>query len=273
MVEILDSLQRLELKVDAIHSPLSPSSSLTSGTPVIAHPHSIQPDVYDAGNLGSIVNYGPEGPIPLRKSSRHVTAAHKVVLWPCIARLLYESSSDVARDIQYIKQDGTPWFHKLELVKHAHGLPVESYMSSTPASSASPGQNPTRPGRVHFPSLTSDIAKRYTLQYFDTFNVLYPILDKDDFWNDHLRQVMQIGFGDHDGSSVLCLLVLALGKVAEDVQSGEPMSYIQGQPSGFHGDHRGNPPGLEIFNEARKRLGFAGSPTSLENVQIILLTR
>ncbi|KAL9068245.1 MAG: hypothetical protein Q9157_006563 [Trypethelium eluteriae] len=187
--------------------------------------------------------------------------------------MLLETGSEAALDIQHIKRDGTRWFHKLQLAKHALSLPVDIYLHSTPVSSSSSSSNTDlSPERVCFPSLTEDIIRRYVLQYFNTYHVLYPLLDEDGFWNDHLVHVLRYGFGDRDFSSTLCLLVLALGKVAEVAHFAEPISRSHGRPSGLQLDAPEHPPGLEIFNEALKRLGFVIAQCSIENIQATLLT-
>ena len=185
--------------------------------------------------------------------------------------LFLDTGSDAALDIPRIKEDGTPWFLKLDLAKHSSGLPAEHFMSRSPT--GTPDQHTARSKRVRFPALPEETIKKYVWQYFDTYNVLYPLLDKTDFCNKHLWQVIQNGFGDQDLSSILCLLVLALGKVADVVQSRDHSSYVGAHSNSMDGITPEHPPGLEIFNEARKRLGFTVSQCNLENIQIMLLTR
>ncbi|KAI9659288.1 MAG: hypothetical protein M1821_001546 [Bathelium mastoideum] len=267
LIEILESLQRLETKVDAIGLPSTPSSCQTPGSAAVSQPRTLpveSPAVSDGTAVGK---YTIEGSADPRKAYRHVTAAHKVLLWPSIGKFLIDAGNNAIVDIQQIEEEGTPWFHRLDLAKHPESLAVDTHLSSTPISL--PGQNPTLPKRVRFPALDDGTMSRYVLQYFDTYNALYPLLDKEDFWNDHLRHVVQFGFGDSDFSSILCLLVLALGKVADNVHSS---GYTQGHPSSSPSDSPDDPPGLEIFNAARKRLGFAFSGCTLENVQILLLS-
>ena len=270
LIEILDSLQRLEVKVDALAPTLDTPSSRTGGSSNGLYPPTLQIEGFDASDLAAVGKYAIEGLTDLRQPYRHTTAAHKVLLWPSIARFLLDSGNVTAADIQDIEREGTLWFHKLDLARHSNSLPINNYLSS--ASVSPPTQNATIPQRVRFPSLDEETMKRYALQYFNTFNVLFPVLDQEDFWNDHLWRVTQYGFGDQDSSSILCLLVLALGKVANDAESGDPVSYANGFPSGLQGQFD-QPPGLEIFNEARKRLGFIVSECKLENVQAMLLTR
>ncbi|KAF2233497.1 hypothetical protein EV356DRAFT_503581 [Viridothelium virens] len=274
LVEILASLQRLETKVDAINPSLNSTPSLfAAGTSSTAQPRTPQSEHQNSSELEALAQYATERPAELTRPLGFVTAAHKVLLWPSTTKMLLETGSEAALDIQHIKRDGTRWFHKLQLAKHALSLPVDIYLHSTPVSSSSSSSNTDlSPERVCFPSLTEDIIRRYVLQYFNTYHVLYPLLDEDGFWNDHLVHVLRYGFGDRDFSSTLCLLVLALGKVAEVAHFAEPISRSHGRPSGLQLDAPEHPPGLEIFNEALKRLGFVIAQCSIENIQATLLT-
>jgi hypothetical protein len=80
---------------------------------------------------------------------------------------------------------------------------------------------------------------------------------------------MSDGFDEGISSTLVCL-VFALGEVAVSV-SGEPLSTYKGRVSGVRGGTRGRPPGLAFFNEARKRMGFALTECSIENVQMFAL--
>src|SRR5258706_3097168 len=106
--------------------------------------------------------------------------------------------------------------------------------------------------------------------YFDSFNLLYPFMDRQNFLSDTLSKVHTEGFnGDTD--SVIALLVFALGELALEGSYGPPINYHNGRPSGIHGGTLDRPPGLALFNEARKRLGFVLTECDLENVQIFSL--
>lgn len=83
--------------------------------------------------------------------------------------------------------------------------------------------------------------------------------------------ILADGFADGDENSVLALLVLALGQLAIEGVFERSISMVNGTPSGFRGGTLERPPGMEIFNEARRRLGFVATQNTLENVQIMLL--
>lgn len=125
--------------------------------------------------------------------------------------------------------------------------------------------------RCVFPSITTQHAYEYTKAYFHTFNASCPILDYDSFSADIVGQILQEGFVDGDPQSVLALMVFALGQVAIEGTFSQPVSTQDGNPSGFRGGTLAEPPGIEMFNEARRRLGFVMDAGTLENVQILLL--
>jgi len=124
--------------------------------------------------------------------------------------------------------------------------------------------------RVTFPALTRDVMHRLATSYFDTFNFLYPFMDRQNFISDTLTRVHSEGF-DGDTDSVMALLVFALGELAIECSRGTPIEVHKGRPSGVRGGTISRPPGLALFNEARKRIGFVFTQCDLEHVQILSL--
>lgn len=95
-------------------------------------------------------------------------------------------------------------------------------------------------------------------------------MDRQNFVSDTLVKVHTEGFnGDND--SVIALLVFALGELALLGSRGEPTEVYNDRPSGLRGGTPERPPGLALFNEARKRIGFVLTECDLENVQILSL--
>lgn len=95
-------------------------------------------------------------------------------------------------------------------------------------------------------------------------------MDRQNFISDTLTRVKAEGF-DGDTDSVIALLVFALGELAIEGSTGSPIEFHDGRPSGIRGGTASRPPGLALFNEARKRLGFVFTQCNLENVQILSL--
>jgi hypothetical protein len=108
--------------------------------------------------------------------------------------------------------------------------------------------------------------------YFDTFNLLCPILNRQSFMSDTLPALFNNGF-NQDITATVALLVFALGEVAIAGVEGLPVHAYNGRSSGIRGGSKDRPPGLELFNEARRRMGFHLTECSLENVQIFELAR
>ncbi|KAK5725118.1 hypothetical protein LTR17_013231 [Elasticomyces elasticus] len=128
-----------------------------------------------------------------------------------------------------------------------------------------------RAANVAFSTLTIQQIQEFSDAYFNTFNVLRPILNGVTFTNFIVARLLREGYGDGDAGNVLALMVLALGKVAVEGVLHRPVSVINGQPSGFRGSTVNEPPGLELFNEAQRRHDFVMTLCTLENVQINLL--
>ncbi len=125
--------------------------------------------------------------------------------------------------------------------------------------------------RLTFPQLSREMMHTLANTYFDTFNLLYPFMDRQNFMSDTLTRVQSEGF-DGDSESVIALLVFALGEVAIDGSRGKPIEQDKnGRYSGVRGGSILKPPGLAFFNEARKRIGFVLTGCELETVQIYSL--
>ncbi|GAB7356885.1 hypothetical protein MBLNU459_g7748t1 [Dothideomycetes sp. NU459] len=280
MVHILEALQRLESKFDNLAiSSISPPGSNREWNPPGNESRSLSAgvslDTSLAGGSGSSdtearaeARIGAQQSFPreLQRSYQHLTVAHKVLLWPSIYLHILNSGVAAGADLQYILQDGTPWFIHLELAKHPETLPWNTEMTTYPIPQARTGEI-----RTGFASLTPDNIQRMTDAYFGSFNLLFPILDRDSFMSDVVAPVMRNGYSDGDPAACLALLVFALGQVAIDGVYGAPINNANGGPSGLRGGTAERPPGLDLFNEARRRLGFMMHQCTLENVQILLL--
>lgn len=274
MVHILETLQRLESKFDNLQVS---NSSTPNSNPSYQAQTDAQVMIAGDALLGSLMNQNisPESdtrgmpqkfPGELQQSYQHLTVAHKILLWPAVYLHVLNSGVGAASDLQYVLQDGTPWFIHLELAKHPDTLAWNTEMRTHPI--AHPQTGEIRLGFVH---LSMETAQQLADAYFNTFNLLFPIIDRDSFMNDIIGPVMRHGFADGDPDACLALLVFALGQVAIDGVYGAPISSYNGSPSGLRGGTASRPPGLDLFNEARRRVGFNVHACTLENVQILLL--
>lgn len=262
LVEILERLSRVENKVDYTNShfplqrdyarpaPVSRGSSSQVSLLKTTTPHSDIAETRDADSL------------------YHITAPHKILLWPSIYVYLRNSGIPAAADLDSILREGTSWFIKQEMARHPRPLPADEGL---PCVSMNDVTQSSRVPRVSFPTLSIQVVQRLTDAYFKTFNLLFPILDRDYFWNTIVNKLINQGYSDGDPDAVLALMVFALGQVADEGTKGSPINANANLTSGIRGGTADRPPGLAIFNEARRRLGFVVTQCELENVQILLL--
>jgi hypothetical protein len=236
MVHILDSLARLELKMDHAISGggmMTPANetSHSDTDPFLTH-------------------------VPAKGRNamayEHVTAPHKIILWPSVYIFLANTGNSAAAESQNILQQGTAWFLQQERQFQGYGI-------------CNKVAQPDALDAMLFRS------EELCSAYFDNFNVLAPILDKDRFIKDVMNPALGNRCQGQDAGTVLTWIVLALGEVAIKGVFGEPMTQNKDAPSGLRGGTADKPPGFEYFNEARKRLGFIFTQISVEVVQIMLL--
>lgn len=191
MVHILDSLARLELKFDDFGSHHSPAVSDASAR-TLNTPRKVQPllDPSRADHLPDR-DFSPRRIPPYHD----LTVPHKVFLWPSISALIAKTGIPAASDFQRISEMGTPWLVGLEMAKHPRPLSCGHCQSNPRSGCWSDGggsYNPTSP------LLSAKKAREYSDAYFDTFGVLYPMLDQDVFMTEVVARVLQSGFVDGD---------------------------------------------------------------------------
>jgi hypothetical protein len=197
------------------------------------------------------------------KPCSKISLSHKVLLWPAVVRYMWISGipEEAAKDLQCIARLGSPWLLQRETSKHPGKLPCNIGLRCST----------THSGSVIFLDLTAERVDKYSSAYFNTFNVLLPLLNPDDFIGGVVARLLREGYKDDDPESVLALLVFALGQLAIEGVMGQPTSKCNDESSGFRGGTIEKPPGLGLFNEARRRIGMINRRFSLEDVQILLL--
>ncbi|KAK8164949.1 hypothetical protein IWX90DRAFT_381189 [Phyllosticta citrichinensis] len=260
MLFMLDALQRIEGKVDQIGKVFDPDGSDKSVGDV--HQHTKQQIQTRPPPIAIKGSGSPNVPV-------HITTPHRILLWPFIRSRLEEFSVDAAGDIQALFQGGTPWVLRQDAKKHPDILPCNVNPKSEQVQDLT---NPDGMPRARFPDLSYEEMRTYATHYFDTFNMLYLILDRASFMNTVLPYVARRGFGEGDENSIIALLVLSLGKVAFEGTWSTPLENGMNFASGLKGGTKDRPPGLDFFNEARRRTGFVAYRSSVENIQILLLT-
>jgi hypothetical protein len=201
-----------------------------------------------------------------KDSRSHISVSHKVLLWPEVVRHIKETgiaavAAEAISDLQAILKSGSPWLLQRETSEHRVKLPCNVTLTCSTTST----------GSVSFPGLTIQKVDEYTSAYFRTFNMLLPLLDLDLFMDGVVARLLREGYRDDDPESVLALLVFALGQLAIEGVTGRPTRETKDESSGFRGGTIEKPPGLGLFNEARRRIGMINTQPCLENVQIMLL--
>lgn len=191
---------------------------------------------------------------------RHASAAHKMLTWPAIQELLKDTGMSDQADLKSLNMEGSAYI--IQLCSEMPPLPPDEMRDVQPFLGMQMQAN-RRFGssRVVFNNLTPERMDRLATSYFNTFNMLYPFMDREGFMTDIIPSVRSEGF-DSDALSILALLVFALGEVAEDCLE-EPPRYGENSRERY--------PGIKLFNEARKRIGFVITHCELEHVQIFSL--
>lgn len=188
--------------------------------------------------------------------------------WPAVQQLLLASRPSNLQDVLSLESEGSAFI--LQLQRGTHKLSLDDNLDQRPFVGMQMQATRTSGGsRVTFPDLNHDTMLSLAESYFDTFNLLYPFLDRQNFLLETLVKVNSEGFnGDTD--SVIALLVFALGKLAID-QGCVCESHAHHAGKGVFKGSAERPPGLALFNEARKRIGFVMTECDLENVQVFCL--
>ena len=116
MVRVLETLQRLELKVDKISNMsgsrvMDPSQS--SGT------LSFQ----QTPRLGSVGERFRGETHSRQRSYSRLTVTHKIILWPRVYSTLINSNPQAVPLLQAMSDGGTPWLIRHHTSEHEQGLP------------------------------------------------------------------------------------------------------------------------------------------------------
>ena len=130
LVEILDRLKRLELKLDQIPtrgqsttsfsspkpSPASHPSFVTQDSPAHSQSTPSQQSTYSSSKLG--------------QAYRHRPAAHKILTWPAINQVLLQSLPPNVGDINNHERDGATFL--VELSQNHNVLPLDDGLHTLP---------------------------------------------------------------------------------------------------------------------------------------------
>lgn len=281
LVHILDSLRALESRFDRFESQWKEFLA----QPTMQHPptgiHICQHGMRDA-----TVPTG-ELPLPNTEYSRIATMnwnsstislqspssipysyrieSRKLLAWPAIQALLHNDLAQIPT-WDGASEGGEKW---LTIISRECESPLpidESLDFKLIGGSPSLFWGP-RPVR-----LTKTMIGDLCEAFFGFFHTMYPILDRRHFYSDTLPEAYSSSFGQNDGCATLVLLVLALGAVAKEGISGNPiLEESTGRSTGIRGGTTERPPGLAFWNEANRRLGGAISTYDLNMLQCFIL--
>ncbi|KAF7544531.1 hypothetical protein G7Z17_g9877 [Cylindrodendrum hubeiense] len=274
LVEILERLKIVENKIDSLtvkgntslaqaFGASQATSSYLASTPLLD-----DPDAQESHPANSGLPASPT--VTQHGGYRYDSSVSKMIEWPAIRQLLGDlgqkpqsplSEHDLSALPEGIRESTTP-------------LPTDGIQSTGMPNTnvlQVPLQLPGSPLSLNLnpPSIDWDTMQRLSKGYFDVFNFLHPIMDRQWFNSNTLTSIINNGFQE-GATSTLVLLVFALGEVALTA-SEVPISAYKGRPSGIKGGTIDRPPGITYFNEARKRMGFALTEISIENCQMLSL--
>ncbi|KAK7426143.1 hypothetical protein QQZ08_007309 [Neonectria magnoliae] len=273
LVEILDRIKNVESKIDNLSYKSNTSNSSAFGTSQstsvfpASTPLLVEADGQDGLRTSSAA---PGSPTAAPHGGYHYdSSVSKMLEWPII-RQIFDSLEQKPQSPQ----------REFDLSMLPEGIRDSSTSLPTDGiqpidmSSNSTMQVPLQfPGssnlNINVPTIEWDTIQRLTKGYFDLFNFLYPLMDRQWFDSNILSPIINTGFQEGTNSTV-ALLVFALGEVALTASEAPTAVYKQ-RSSGIKGGTVDRPPGITYFNEARKHMGFALTEVSLENVQMFAL--
>jgi hypothetical protein len=277
LVEILDRIKSLEGKIDYLSQrpAVTPSASAYPLPNSLPSPLPTAQGVLDASVPTSSAFHFPEAASVASGGEDHyqyVSSVHQMLKWPTIQQLfasIQPSLPDI--DLSVLEREGPASMVALRR-SDIEGLPTDTIPPAERASTTGMHDPVTTAHPITISDLSWDTIQTLSKAYFDSINLLCPILNRQSFMSDTLPALFSDGF-DHGMASTIAFLVFALGEVALAGSDGPPIHVYNGRASGIKGGSKDRPPGLELFNEARRRMGFNLTECSLENVQIFELAR
>lgn len=225
-----------------------------------------------------VVSKSTHADAPRPPTHQHITAAHKILLWPAVINTLSDLRIPQTEEIQAFLSKRTAWLLELEARKRAEittALPDHTMQASTPARPGEGSKIPSMADFVpHFPEVFPNFNEAklhaWSRAYFESYNSLVPVLDDVIYYRETLPHVLDNGFSHGDHHTLLVLGVVALGTVAEEGAKGDPINNMVRQ-SGLRGGSLAQSPGREAFGAFQKRIGYVITDNTIESVQVLLL--
>ncbi|RVX69874.1 hypothetical protein B0A52_05708 [Exophiala mesophila] len=257
MSMMFGTLRRMELKLDRLSSTTqTPPSREDRDSPVTARAQAASPN--HAESVRSI----PSVLSPQSQSHRQpaVTSkppsvlsfsAHRTIHWPGVTDCLPSKLVDItaALDRSYPTRFESDRTHLDPTIQPQLGLQAPDWLST----------------------LGLSCVKEVSNAFFDTFNRVYPFIDRDYYFSSTLAQVVREGFG-YDIESCLVLNVMALGCMGLKAfeEGGFDMPQRASLSPFVLRVMEEDMSGLSFFNEARRRIGFCLCERDIQSCQYYL---
>ncbi|KIX06129.1 uncharacterized protein Z518_04103 [Rhinocladiella mackenziei CBS 650.93] len=258
MSMIFNTLKRMESKIDHLSDPVVPRT--------LPDVESIRGDLMGAptdspSHVESMAS-NRSFPSPQSQSTRHLTqppgsssilsfSAHQTIHWSGVQALLPTSLSSSVRALERSYpthlESGRPPL--VPIIRAPTAMPTVDWLAS----------------------LSLSCVKDLSNAYFDTFNRVYPFVDRDFYFLNTLAVVVREGFG-YDMESCLVLNIMALGCMGLKAfeEGGFDTSYHAATTPLIRQIMDEEISGLSFFNEARKRVGFCLCERDIQSCQYYL---
>ncbi|KAH8892592.1 hypothetical protein GQ53DRAFT_862021 [Thozetella sp. PMI_491] len=261
---IFDSLQRLESKLEASRvQPVAGVPSASTRPSEVLKLAGTSPESVDYCRIESLLLSYYETPMASDISASQPCYTdvsydtHRFFSWPAIKAKLHE-------------------FPKLRRPIYAQVYATRLEQSRPPLPPCTPGKD-NRPSGDCLGRLNITVINALTNDYFATWNLGNPILDREVFSQHTLGLAVNTNFG-YNIESCLLLVVLALGCLGRKAlkDGGYPSASDDPSVDAYLDDAEKGPPGglllgQMFFDEARKRMGFLLCDHSTQSCQYYLL--
>ncbi|TLD28715.1 hypothetical protein PspLS_03997 [Pyricularia sp. CBS 133598] len=269
LVEILERIKGLERKFDDLTMQQAPfHAPMVTTHPVVTQVSMPQDSLSPMTGTGAHASEDGSIVAGVSPPYAYATSVHQMLSWPIIQQLLSSVSARMPEvNVANIEQEG---INIILGINKSDYLPAEPVGPVTTIDSTTSMPNLNLSGFGGGIPLTSTSMQLLANAYFDTFNHCHPLLDRNTFASEILGPLCNDGL-KNTVKSTLALVVFALGELSIAGGHGAPVTVYNTRPSGVKGGTLRNPPGLALYNEARRRMGFTMADSSLETAQSFAL--
>ncbi|KAK6615637.1 hypothetical protein H4I95_00789 [Botrytis cinerea] len=232
MVEILDRVKNIEVMLEQFPQIATGIAELKQSQTPLTHsslnnPLSFKAEGHTFATTSSHPNETITGRMHTNTIYPHYTASHKILLWPAIQQLLLKAAPSSNVNGKFLER-GPVFMVRTQASRPPLSLDID--LQERPfVGMQSLASRVVGGSRTTFPGLIPEAMHQLAVSYFDTFNFLYPFMDRQTFFSETLAKVMSEGF-DGDMESVIALLIFALGEVALEGSCGSPVDIYQARP-------------------------------------------